>query len=255
MGSGDAAPRIAVITCSVLEDEIAHLGGPMPHIVAVERLEQGLHNEPALLRVRLQEAVDRIERTTDAAAIVLGYGLCSRGIEGVTAARCRLIAARAHDCITLLLGSRDRYAEYVGANPGTYWYSPGWNRHHVPPGRDRYEQYYSQYAEKYGPDNAEYLMEAEQGWFSVYDRATYVHLTADGVPIGPVDSDKAFTRRCADWLGWEYDELVGDAALLRDLLAGDWDPERFCIVEPGRTFRMTTDGRVIEPSEPTPPAR
>lgn len=35
----------------------------------------------------------------------------------------RLVIPRAHDCITLYLGSRQRYLEQFNARPGTYWYS------------------------------------------------------------------------------------------------------------------------------------
>jgi hypothetical protein len=34
------------------------------------------------------------------------------------------------------------------------------------------------------------------------------------------------------------------------LLSGPWDNERFLVLEPGETFRMTADARVIE-KEPT----
>ncbi|MBN4061048.1 DUF1638 domain-containing protein [bacterium AH-315-I18] len=122
-----------MITCAVLETEIEHLVAQQPLVVHVEKLAQGLHNEPPKLRSVLQLAIDRVEDQIDVDAIVLGYGLCSRGIEGVSAKGCKLVVARAHDCITLLLGSKERYAEYVAKHPGTYWYSPGWNRHHTPP--------------------------------------------------------------------------------------------------------------------------
>jgi len=36
------------------------------------------------------------------------------------------VVPRAHDCITLLLGSKERYAKLFGERPGTYWYSAGW---------------------------------------------------------------------------------------------------------------------------------
>ena len=112
----------------------------------IELLEQGLHNEPQRLQRELQEAIDRVEADhPEAQVIVLGYGLCSRGTEGLYTRRCRLVAARAHDCITLLLGDKQRYAQYVKDNPGTYWYSPGWNRHGKPPGKERYERIYKQY--------------------------------------------------------------------------------------------------------------
>jgi len=53
-------------------------------------------------------------------------------------------------------------------------------------------------------------------------------------------------RRCADWLGWDYDEQAGDPGLLRALLAGDWDDGRFLVLPAGHTPRLVTDGRVIE---------
>lgn len=231
----------AVITCAVLETEIEHYRKGLSHIVHVEILKQGLHNDPPRLKIELQAAIDKVESTTNAQAIVLGYGLCSRGSEGVFARRAKLVMARAHDCITLLLGSKERYAEYVAKNPGTYWYSPGWNRHHTPPGKERYEKLYKQYVEQYGQDNAEFLMESEQHWFKTYDRATYVDLG-----VGATSEDVAYTQGCADWLKWQFDHQHGDPSLLRDLLAGNWDAQRFVVLEPGQVFQMTADERVCD---------
>ncbi len=234
-------PRLAVVSCAVMEIEVEHLMAGMAHIVDYRKLEQGLHNEPDRLRDEVQRAVDAVERETDAEAIALVYGLCSRGIDGVYARRCRLAVTRAHDCITLLLGSRARYDAYVAEHPGTYWYSPGWNRHHTPPGPERHARLRQQYVEKYGEDNADYLMESEQHWFSTYSRAAYVHLS-----VGATDDDRQYTRDCADWLGWSYDEQAGDPALLRALLAGDWDVKDFLVLEPGQAIRMTADDRILE---------
>jgi hypothetical protein len=237
-------PRIVVVTCAVLETEFEHLARGLPHLLRVEVLEQGLHREPDRLRRELQAVIDRVEAGTDAEAIVLGYGVCSRGTEGVRARRCKLVFARAHDCITHLLGCKERYARYVAEHPGTYWYSPGWNRHHTPPGKKRHDDLLKEYCEKYGEDNAQFLMETEQHWFKSYDRATYVD-----VGVGATPEDLAFTQECATWLGWKFDRQHGDPGLLRALLAGDWDNERFIVLEPGQTFRVTADARVIEPAD------
>ena len=239
-----APPQVVVITCAVLEAEIEHFARDLSHIRHVEILQQGLHNEPDRLRSELQAAIDRVEaRDGPLDAIVLGYGLCSRGIEGVRTQRAKLVIARAHDCITILLGSKQRYAQYVQENPGTYWYSIGWNKHHTPPGKDRYEKLYQQYCEKYGQDNAEYLMEQEQHWFRTYDRATFVELS-----IGRTDltAEKQYTQSCAQWLDWSYDHQVGDPRLLSELLSGPWRDEDFLVLEPGQTIRMTADDRIVE---------
>lgn len=232
---------ISLIACAVMEVEIDHFAALSRHDLSVRYLEQGLHNEPQKLRQELQVAIDAAAAEKPGDAIVLGYGVCCRGADGLTAPADRpLVLARAHDCITLLLGSKEAYADYVAQHPGTYWYSPGWNKHHTPPGQKRYEDLLSKYTEQFGRDNADYLMETEQAWFSSYDRATYVHLT-----VGATDGDKQYTRQCADWLKWKYDEIAGDPRLLVDLLAGAWDDDRYLVVPPGGRVRVTADERII----------
>lgn len=235
-------PKVAVITCAVLEAEIDQLAHGLTNVVCIEKMQQGLHNDPPLLRTKLQEAIERVEKEhPEAEVIVLGYGLCSRGTEGVKTGRCRLVIARAHDCITHLLGSKERYAAYVKEHPGTYWYSVGWNKHHVPPGRERHELLRREYVEKYGEDNADFLMESEQHWFKTYDNAAFVHLD-----LGDVGEQLAYTKKCADWLGWKCDCQKGDPALLKAMLTGPWDNDRFLVVNAGQTFRMVADERVVE---------
>ncbi|MFQ3586374.1 MAG: DUF1638 domain-containing protein [Fimbriimonadaceae bacterium] len=238
---------IGVVVCAVLEIEVGHFVARSSSVVGVERLPQGLHNEPDRLRVELQNAVDRIEKTTDCDTVVLGYGLCSRGSEGVKTRRARLVVPRAHDCIALLLGSHKRYKAYVEEHPGTYWYSPGWNRFHLPPGKERYERLRHQYLAQYGEENADYLMEQEQAWFSTYSRATFVD-----IGIGAKTDDIEYTKECARWLGWEFDRQRGSPKFIHDLVFGPWDDERFLVLQPGETHRMTADDRVIERAPAAP---
>lgn len=234
---------IAAIVCEVMELEVRHFAAMAPRLKHVEIMEYGLHNEPQRLRRELQHAIDRVEQREDLDAIALVYGLCSRGTEGISARRCTLVIPRAHDCITLLLGCRRRYADYVARFPGTYWYSPGWNAKHIPPGEDRYNRMYREYCGKYGQEVAEYLMEEQQRWFRTYSRATYVELG-----VGATPEDIAYTQQCARWLGWTYDYQRGDPKLLADLLAGNWDEDRFVVLPPGRGLVATGDERVIDSS-------
>lgn len=235
-------PKTAIVLCQVLELEIAHFAANADHIVRITPLEQGLHNEPNTLRHAVQSAIDSIEKETDAETIVLGYGICSRGTQGLRTARCRLVIPRAHDCITLLLGDGKRYADYVAKNPGTYWYSPGWIKHHLPPGPHRYRVMSREYREKYGADNAAFLLATEQQWYANYDRATYV----DVAGIGASREDVRLTQECAQWLGWSFDRQRGDPRLLKQLVLGPWDTACFVSVEPGQSIRLTGDDRVIE---------
>ncbi|MCC5831369.1 MAG: DUF1638 domain-containing protein [Phycisphaeraceae bacterium] len=203
-------------------------------------MEQGLHNEPARLRSVLQEAVQTLEAQPGITRIALVYGLCSGGLAGISPRRCRLAMPRAHDCITILLGSRDRYDRYVREHPGTYWYSPGWNRCHLPPGPERYRQLAERYTAQYGPDNAQYLMETEQSWYRSYRNAAWVDMGC-----GAIEAGIEQTRQCARWLNWSFERLRGDRELLLDLLAGRWDQDRFVIVEPGQAIEMTGDENIL----------
>ena len=87
-------------------------------------MKQGLHNTPDALRKELQKAIDEVEGGYS--AILIGYGLCSNGLEGIVARNTKLVIMRGHDCITFLLGSKEHYKKYFERHPGTYWYSPGW---------------------------------------------------------------------------------------------------------------------------------
>lgn len=230
--------NLCVISCHVLWREICYYASVSPNTFDFRFLEQGLHNTPELLRETLQKAVDEAGDGFD--ALLIGYGLCSNGLAGITARSTKLVAMRAHDCITFLLGSRERYQEYFDAHPGTYWYSPGWIDDSTMPGKTRYEETLKEYTAKYGDDNAAYLMEIEQGWVKQYSNAAYVDL-------GFYDTAayKDYTKECAAYLGWQTDFLKGDPQLMRDFLDGRWDSDAFVIAEPGETIVATHDEKVL----------
>lgn len=227
-----------IVSCHVLWREFCYFAALSPHTYNFTFLERGLHDTPDRLRQELQAAIDNV--AADCEAVLLGYGLCCNGIAGIVARERKLVVVRAHDCITFLLGSKERYREYFDSHPGTYWYSPGWIETNSQPGQKRYEQTLREYTEKYGEDNAQYLMEMQQGWLKEYANAAYVDLG-----FGDTSGYKEYTRKCARWLNWNYDELKGDARLIVDLLAGDWDEERFLVVDPGARIAATHDERIV----------
>lgn len=237
-------PQRAIIACLVLEEEFKEIIARTGVDAELVWMPQGLHNDPPLLRKELQKVVTELEaKHPDLQEIILGYGLCSRGSEEVKAQRCRIIIARAHDCITLLLGSKERYSKYVKQNPATYWYSVGWNRHHIPPGPARVEALRAEYSKRFDPEDVDYLMEEEQHWLKTYDRASFIHTGVSGAEEAGLE-----TKACADYLGWKYDELKGAPGLMERLLCGPWDEEDFLVLEPGQSLKMTADDRVVEAS-------
>lgn len=237
--------RYRIIACHVLWRELSYFASLSRNVFDFTFLKQGLHNTPDLLRSTLQSAIDEPDR--ECSAILIGYGLCSNGIEGIVARKTRLVVMRGHDCITYLLGSKERYQQYFDAHPGTYWYSPGWVDSGTQPSRERYEGTYQGYVEKYGEDNAHYLMDMEQGWFKKYSNAAYTDLG-----VGENAHYREYTRQCAQWLEWSYDELQGDPGLLKRFVEGDWRADDFLIVEPGQRIVASHDDLIIKAQDVEP---
>ncbi len=231
--------RLKVISCAVLERELQLCASRSKNDIELFFLEQGLHNTPDELRRQAQEAIHRADGQAFE-AIILGYGLCSRGVVGLKSGKTRLVVPRGHDCITFLLGSKERYREYFDSHPGVYWYSAGWIKHNDQPSRQRYERVLAEYTQEYGQDNAKYLMEVEQSWVCNYKQATYVDWDWPDA-----QEQKDFTQRCAQEMGWSYDELLGRSGLLQRLLDGQWRQEEVLVLEPGQEIGESFDENII----------
>ena len=232
--------RLKFIVCKVLQKEAYFCAARSKNTIDIILMPQGLHNEPDKLRAQVQEELGRTEdvqgRPYDAA--LLGYGLCSNGIVGLKA-KIPIVVPRAHDCITLLLGSKEKYKEYFDSHRGIYWYSSGWIESNVQPGKERYERTLNEYRKKYGDDNAEYLMKMEQNWFKEYSWATYVDW---GLPEN--DEEKQYTKQCAEYLNWNFDALDGDSSLMQRFVDGKWDNKEFLTVPPSKKIAedLTNEG-------------
>jgi hypothetical protein len=236
--------RYQFIVCQVLQREAYYCASRTRNIVDVVLMPQGLHQTPDKLKAEVQKALDRSEdgagKPYDAA--LLGYGLCSNGIVGLSS-KITLVVARGHDCMTLLLGSKTRYKDYFESHRGTYWYSPGWLEHGHQPGKERFEKTLAEYEAKFGKDNAQYLMEMEQGWMKEYQWATYIDWG-----LGPSKEYKRTTKEAADFLKWKYDEVTGDPGLMQRMLDGQWDSREFLVLEPGAKIvaDVTSDDIIAE---------
>ena len=242
---------IKCIGCDVLARAIYWSAAQSPHVVDVQLLERGLHNTPAVLRGRLQGQIDTAA-SQGYDAIVLAYGLCGQATAGLVARGVPLVIPRAHDCITLFLGSRARYNEQFLSQPGTYWYTLDYLERRQDSsaslalglGSDTdLQAVYEEYVQKYGKDNADYLMEVMGAWQSHYQRAAYIDLgIGDGSLVETLAQAEASRR------GWAFERMAGDLVLIRRLIQGDWgDGETgdFLILQPGQALSMTYDDNII----------
>jgi hypothetical protein len=239
--------KLKALTCEVLARPVYWFAAQSPHTVDVELYRYGLHSKPDALRDHLQAQIDAAGTGYD--AIVIAYGLCGKATAGLVARQIPMIIPRAHDCITLFLGNRARYTEQFETKPGTYWYVQDYIERDdgkgaslsasADPG-NLVTATYEQYVEKYGEDNAAYLMEVMGAWQQHYQRAAFIDL---GIGDGSAVQEKAkaeATRR-----GWNFERLEGDTGLIRRLLWGVWDDTDFLRLEPGQEIRMSYDDRIV----------
>jgi len=233
--------KIALIACRVLENEIDTHAGSAEIAEGRTYHEIGLHDRPDDLRAQLQRDIDALDARDDIAAVVLVYGLCGLGTAGLRAGRHPLVIPRAHDCWTIYMGSKEAYAAHQAACPQCYYYAPGWMREGRTPSIERLEEMRRELSEKFDdPEDVEFLIETERAQLSMRDRATFVDL---GTPESSVFAEKA--RDAAAGLGWGFELIKGDPALLRDLLNGCWDDDRFQIVPPGETLVHAPDEHIF----------
>jgi hypothetical protein len=250
--------RLRAISCEVLARPVYASAACSPHVVDVSLLRRRLHDTPELLRGRLQAEIDAAgEADPPYDAVVLAYGLCGGASAGIAAVGVPLVVPRAHDCIALLLGSRDRYEREFAAHPGTYWYAPDYlERSDTDDGgtagglvgigatTDEAEgAAYAEYVERFGEDNAAYLMEVTGAWRSHYDRAAFLD-----TGVGDASGVEERVRREAHRRGWLFERLTGELVLIRRLLDGDWD-EDFLVLQPGQRLAMSYDPAIIRAQE------
>jgi len=241
--------RLYAIACDVVARPVYLCAARSPHVVDIRMFERGLHNNPSDLRTRLQEAIDGAPATAE--AIVLAYGLCGGATAGIEARDKPVILPRAHDCITLFLGARERYQEEM-RKPATYWYVADQLERNdgyragiggLAIGSDtdaRVEEIRAEYVAKYGEDNADYLMEVLGGWREHYGRAAFVSMG-----VGDEEASIAAARAEADRRGWAFEQIEGSMVLLRRLLRGDWN-EDMLILQPGERLAMSYDDGIVK---------
>ena len=181
-------------------------------------------------------------------AVALAYGLCNGGLVGVEARKLPVIVPRAHDCLAILLGSNKKYVAEVERPGGTYFQNPGWienlpvdrvMREQIVPIAPGLQMTREQLIERFGAEDAEYLLEQLGGAVRRYRRLGYIA----SLPQMGQFAERA--REMAREQGWVFETLPGDLGWLRRLVFGPWEEGNFLRVEPGQRVAARFDGGLI----------
>ena len=209
-------PRTKVIACEVLIQEMLPF---IPPGMEYETLDVGLHVNPQLLKRALKESIERSADTID--TIILGYGLCSRAVEGLGSVSSTLVVPRVDDCIGILLGSREAHRSEALREPGTYYLSRGW----IDTGKHLFEEY-EHMEKRFGPCKARSLMAT---MLKHYTRIAFVKTGQEK----DLDRYLDYCHRTAWRFGLRSEEIVGSIALVEKIILGPWD-EELVTVRPGQ---------------------
>ncbi|HYW80563.1 MAG TPA: DUF1638 domain-containing protein [Thermoguttaceae bacterium] len=246
--------RLKLISCEIFYRECCSAIARSVNQIDVEFLPKGLHDiGQEGMSSRLAEVVAAVdEEPYD--AILLGYGLCNNGIVGLSARTIPLVVPRAHDCITLFLGSKERYLDYFQNNPGVYFKTSGWiergegltqldtdSTGHF----SSFNPSYEELVEKYGEDNAKFLHEQMTEMTRNYGKMAYIEMG-----IEPDDRFEQTARGQAEEREWKFEKLAGDMSLIQALLDGPWDEDRFLVIPPGKRIAASFDEGVIREDSP-----
>ncbi|MDY3799902.1 MAG: DUF1638 domain-containing protein [Eggerthellaceae bacterium] len=259
--------RYKLLACKIFEREIASVVANCPNNIDVTTIRQRLHDYPSNLRQQLQDEIDQIDnnthRQTDDAhytpfdAILLGYGLCGKCTIGLKSAKYPLVIPRTHDCIALLLGSRERFAELVPKSAGVFFFSPSFSSGYakrMTNGEDEFDMCrYLFYLERYKGNEKRALkaVKLEQSLTSAYHSCAYIKWPTIDLPQHEED-----VRELAKARGWKHLEIPGDDTLFRKLVDTDWldpanvnDPD-FLVVPPGHAIGESYDGSIFCAEDP-----
>jgi hypothetical protein len=246
---------LKVIACEIAARELYYVAARSQNLVDLEFLTQGHHDTPAIGREEIQRRIHAVP-VGKYDAILIGYGLCSKILAGLTTSHTKLVVPRVHDCISFFLGSRERYQQCFTERPGTYYYTSGWlecakrreNKGSVWGGTSLpaasvldLKATYDQWVKKYGEDQAKYLVEEMGRWTVAYSDGTLIEFDF----LKELKLGQEVKKICAE-KGWRYSEIRGDLGLLQQLLDGDWDDGTFLIVRPGQKVVASHDDKIID---------
>jgi hypothetical protein len=239
--------RLRVISCDILYREICLCSAYSKNVTNLEFLPKGLHDNPDVMRAEIQKKIDETDESVFD-AIVLGYALCSRGSAGIKARGIPLVIPKAHDCITFFMGSNQKYMEYFNDHPGTYYYTSGWFERSggkIVVERKVQDGYglgkkYEEYVQKYGEDNAKYLIEFENSWVENYSQVTFID-----IDFARFLNYNEEAKKIAQERKWNYDEIKGDIRLVKMLIDAEWDKEEFLIVPPREEIFASYDENIM----------
>ena len=241
--------KIKCISCDALARQTYLCAAQSPHLIDVELVSMGQHIKPKELNKTLQ---DKIDGVYDSAydAIALCYGLCGQATSCLAARNIPVVIPRAHDCITLCLGSKEEYRKQQKKCPGTIWHTKDYMERldnaaeYSGMGASSAELYdenaYKAMVNRMGRERADRIIASMGDMTRNYERAVFIEQdTIEG------KKEEELVREEAEKKGWRFEKMKGDIRLIKGLLNGDWPDEDYLRVEPGQKIATGFGDKIV----------
>ena len=219
---------LKLISCNVFQREVCLCLARTPHIVDVEFTELGEHVNSTGLRQLIQSKIDAAENAGKSyEAILILFGLCGNSTSGLLARRTPLVMPRAHDCCTILLGSKQRFEENFKDAPSTPFSSVGYMERgeyflRTDDGVPKVESgdAYAQLVEQFGEEDAKYVWETMHP--PALDHGTGRAVFIDIPETTPRELVETFKQKATE-AGKECVHMQGSLRLIQNLIDGRWE--------------------------------
>ncbi|AET69623.1 Protein of unknown function (DUF1638) [Desulfosporosinus orientis DSM 765] len=205
---------LKIIACEVMKEEL--LSAAAGADIEFEFLPQGRHNYPEKLGQELQTILDGL---TGYSQVVLAFGLCGNATKNLRAGDFKLTIPRVHDCIPLLLGSRESYKKVHKEEVGTLYMSCGWTN-----SDGSVIAEYNRSVEKYGAKKTARIYEM---MYSGYKRVLFIQT---GVPTE--EKHLQVSRGIGELLKLDHQITQGSLIYIDRLVNGPWPDQDFINIPP-----------------------
>jgi hypothetical protein len=243
--------HLKLIACEVFTREICFCMAETPHAIDLEFTPIASHDRPETMRKMLQDKIDAaIACNREYDAVLLCLGLCGNATAGLNSRSTQLVIPRAHDCATILLGSKKLFKKHFESMPSQPYTSRGHMEHnHECDVRSLWTKdtitQKAEYAKRYGEDNAAVIYDVmnphvARSAHGAANRVVYIDIpqTRSGECLAAA-RDKAAKDNA------EFVRLKGGLHLIRNLMSGNWYQDDFLVVKPGQTIQGEYDWETI----------
>lgn len=224
--------KLALISCMIFSREVNYLISKSENIIHSFWLEKNLHDFPDELQSNIQYTINLIEAVNERNlenkpfdAIILGYGLCSNGIIGLSSKSLPIIAPKCVDCMALFLGSNQKYTYLTHTYKQISWYNKAWIENSFVPSTETVE--IDDDLTLNNTMSIDDILHAELEALNNKKHAIFIKSK-----IFDDSEQQSFIEKTAKYFKWEFIKVDGDMSYFMALLNSKWDNRLFLTCPP-----------------------